>query len=44
MPPDQIMGSIHVSFCPICLLSTLTFPITFELYEIENSYLACILN
>ena len=28
----------------VCLLSTLTFAITFEPYEKETSYLACILH
>ena len=31
-------------FCPVCLLLTLTFAITFEPLEIETSYLACILH
>ena len=29
---------------PICLLSTITFAITFEPLEVETSYLACILH
>ena len=34
----------HIVFIlSVCLLSTLTFPITFEPLEIETSYLTCIL-
>ena len=34
----------HMYFCPVCLLSTLIFAITFATKKIEASYLACILN
>ena len=38
MPPDRMILLLS------CLLSTLTFAITFESLEIEASYLACILS
>ena len=50
MPSDLMIGAY--CFCPVrlsvrlfvCLLSTLTFAITFESQKIETSYLACILH
>ena len=41
MPPDRMIGGILFLSC---LLSTLTFAITFEPLEVETSYLACILH
>ena len=48
MPPYRMIGGILFLSCPfvclyVCLLSTLTFAITFEPLEVETSYLACIL-
>ena len=40
MPPDQMIGGILFLSCLfVCLLSTLTFAITFEMSEIETSYI-----
>ena len=45
-PPDRMIGGLL--FCPVCLsvclLSTLTFAITFEPLEIETPYLTCMLH
>ena len=42
MPPDQMIGGILFFSWFVCV--TLTFAITFELQEIETSYLACTLH
>ena len=46
-PVSKDLGHIVIvpSVCLfVCLLSTLTFAITFEPLEVETSYLACILH